>query len=164
MILMRERVHRGAAFLEWLILFGLVSFFLLQVLSPFIGSSSSKSHLREAKKEGSYYAADAAYQSYFNMSIRVDGIIYDDEDWMSVYTTGKQFGPYSKLPQRIIITTDDGGAYNSTSSFTKMGLFSAKATYTFQELPQDVKSVTVHHEAYGESFSFQVPFEKEGAS
>ncbi len=111
--------------------------------------------IRHAKREGVYFDADTHFQNYFNMSVRLDSVIYNQKE-MLVYMTGKQLGPYGKLPNRILVTSDTGDTFESMSGGSTTNVLRSRGYYHFKEIPPGIKWINVHYEAYGESFSFNI--------
>ena len=156
---LRKKTLAILRFIEWNLLIVLTGFALLITL-PFLDIFSVDKDLRQAKREGVYYDADTRFQPYYDITVRVDGVVYDQQE-MRVYMTGrgKQWGPYNKLPNRILVTTDTGDTYESMGSGRTTNIFRASGFYQFSKMPPGIKSITVHYEAYDESFSFDIPLQ-----
>ncbi|WP_141503446.1 hypothetical protein [Paenibacillus luteus] len=145
---------------EWtllIILGGLALYFLLMELTHF----EPDARIKAARKEGAYFAVHAPKQTFYGKSFTVDGVIYKDGE-LHVYMTSKGIFSWPALPNTIQVITDRKEELNRSSSAGTSTLFRSRGRFTFQEVPEGLKSITVFQEAYGESFSFPISLVKGG--
>ncbi|WP_138754262.1 hypothetical protein [Paenibacillus sinopodophylli] len=143
--------------IEWTLLVvigGLAVFNLLHTFDLF----DRDTQLSEAKKKGYYYKVDADAQTYFGMRVNVDGVIYG-EGKLTVYLSTKDLFSVPLFPNRIQVTTDSGEVLSYRTSSGSTGYYKSTGHFTFEQVPENLKSITVHQEAYGQSLSFLIPLE-----
>lgn len=151
---MRKKAITFLRFSEWTLLILFIGFAVLISL-PFSDMFNFNKDIRQAKREGVYFDADTHFQTYFDKSVRLDGVVYNQKE-IIVYMTGKQLGPYGKLPNRILVTTDTGATFESMGGGNTTNTFRSRGYFHLKEVPPGIKSITVHNEAYSESFSFNI--------
>ncbi len=151
---MRKKAFTILWLSEWILLILLTGYAVL-ISIPFSDMFNFDKDIRLAKREGFYFDADTQFQTYFNMSVRLDGVVYDQKE-MLVYMTGKHSGPYGKLPNRIQVTSDTGDTFESMSGGRTTNVLGSRGYYHFKEIPPGIEWINVHYEAYGESFSFNI--------
>ncbi|RKN60051.1 hypothetical protein [Paenibacillus ginsengarvi] len=151
---MRKKILTILRFSEWTLLILFTGFGVLISL-PFSDTFNFEKDIRQAKREGVYFDADTHFQTYFNISVRLDGVVYDQKEIL-VYMTGKQLGPYAKLPNKILVTTDTGATFESMGGGSTTNAFRSRGYFHLKVVPPGIKSITVHNEAFSESFSFNI--------
>lgn len=151
---MQKKAVAVLRFSEWTLLILFIGFAVL-ISSPFSDMFSFGKDIRHAKREGIYFDANTHFQTYFGKSVRLDGVVYDQKE-IHVYMTGKHLGPYGKLPNKILVTSDTGATFESWGGGSTTNAFRSRGYYQFKELPPGIKSINIHNEAYGESFSFNI--------
>jgi hypothetical protein len=151
---LRKKTMTILRFSEWTLLILFTGFAVLISL-PFSDMFNFDNDIRQSKREGVYFDADTKFQTYFDKSVRLDGVVYDQKEIL-VFMTGKQLGPYGKLPNRILITTDTGDTFESMGGGNTTNSFRSRGYFHFKEVPPGIKSITVHNETFSESFSFNI--------
>lgn len=151
---MRKKAIAFLRFSEWTLLILFIGFAVL-ISQPFSDMFNIDKDIRQAKREGVYFDADTHFQTYFDKSVRLDGVVYDQKEIL-VYMTGKQLGPYGKFPNKILVTTDTGATFESMGGGNTTNAFRSRGYFHFKEVPPGIKWITVLNEAYSESFSFNI--------
>lgn len=146
--------------IEWLLLVVAGGFALL-ILLPAFDLFERDPQLNQAKKQGYYYEVNADKQTFFKKRVKVDGVIYGDGK-LIVYMTSKGLLTLPSLPNQIQVITDSNAVLDYKSSRATSNILKSSGSFTFEQVPEGLKSITIFREAYGESFSFPVSFEKGG--
>ncbi|OMF32198.1 hypothetical protein BK133_14330 [Paenibacillus sp. FSL H8-0548] len=151
---MRNTLRR----IEWLLLVVVGGFALLLVL-PAIDWFDRDPQVKEAKKQGYYYEVNADKQTFFKKKFTVDSVIYGDGK-LIVYMTSEGLLSWPNLPNNIQIITDSNEVLEHQSAGASTSIFKSSGYFTFKQVPEGLKSITIFREAYGESISFPVSFEE----
>lgn len=144
--------------IEWLLLV-VVGGYALLFLLPSFDLFDVDPQLNEAKKQGYYYEVNAGNQTFFNKKVTVNGVIYG-EGKLIVYMTSKGLLSLPKLPNNIQVITDSNEVLEYQSSGASSSILKSSGYFTFEQVPDGFKNITIFREAYGESFSFSVSFEE----
>lgn len=132
---------------------------ILMMVMPFSDMHNFGSMVREAKKENIYYDGPKETQVYFGNKLKVEGVIYDDEELL-VMVKGCRFGPYGKLPQRGYIKTMEGEEIGWSGAGSSSTVFCSSGYFAYENVPAGLTQVEFTNEAYGESFSFVLDLER----
>lgn len=153
-------MRKALKVIEWTLLVAMGGFALQFLLAP-LDWFERDPVKEEAKEKGYYYKVDSETQTYFDKKIRVDGVIYGNGE-LIVYMKGKGISIYEKIPFRVQVTTDTNETFTSSGGGSSSGVFTTNGYYRFRDVPQGIKEITIHQEAFNESFSFQVSLDKGG--
>jgi len=143
---------------EWVLL-AFIGGVALLIALPSIDLFDHDAELSEAKKKGIYYKADVDKQTYFNKIVNIDGVVYG-EGKLVVYLSATGLFREIQLPNSMQLKTDLNEVLDYSSSARHTRLYRSHGEFTFNNVPPNMKSVTVFKEAYGESFSFPISLER----
>ncbi len=140
--------------IEWGLLILLTLFSILIVL-PFSDMFDFNKTIAHAKETGIYYEVKQPSQTYFNQEIEIEGIIYDGHNLVVMMKSKNFIGP-NQLPNWVKVTTDQGELLRPGSGGSSNNLLRSRGYVEYKNVPSDIKQITIHKNAFGESFSFKV--------
>ena len=156
---MKQSVSRWLTSIEWVLL--VVGALMIAIsIIPFSDMYDFSRAVREAKKDNIYYDGPKETQTYFNRSLRVEGVIYDGSE-LTVMVRGCRFGPHEKLPQHAYLKTINGEEIGWSGSGSSSTVFCARGFFNYENVPTEISQVEFTNEAFGESFSFILDLSKE---
>ncbi|WP_456275388.1 hypothetical protein [Bacillus sp. AK128] len=153
---MKQGLSRLLTILEYLLL-AYFAFLFLPSLLPLDQLFDYPKEIREAKNEGSFFEAEEEEQLYFDRKLESKGLIYNSEtDEASIILTSRNLFYHSipNWPKLTIVTSKGETEVITTGGGSSSGILFTRGHYDFEKLPEDIISLTLSSNRYGESFSF----------